>query len=163
MQKRKKLYNFFYIHKETKYSKKNYSEINRRKLYKKLLGRCPLGLPTLGFANTGPEGLEGSTGSAPKLGPEACFSEELDSSGAPHLINRCGSLSASEVGLNSHHHTAVQGLWSRLVAPTGTKGGHWYRFVAPTGTKGWNWSRFVPPTGTNGLAQRRGGSLIPPC
>ena len=100
MQKRKKLYNFFYIHKETKYSKKNYSEINRRKLYKKLLGRCPLGLPTLGFANTGPEGLEGSTGSAPKLGPEACYREEFETAAAPGLLNWCGRPSASEVGLN---------------------------------------------------------------
>ena len=27
-------------------------------------------------------------------------------------------------------------LWSWLVAPTGTKGGHWSRLVPPTGTKG---------------------------
>ena len=40
---------------------------------------------------------------------------------------------------------------SRLVPPTGTKGGHWSRFVAPTGTKGWHWSRLVPRTGTKGL------------
>ena len=65
MQKRKKLYKNCYIHKETKYSKKNYSEINRRKLCKKLLGRCPVGLPDLGYANAGPEGPADSQGNAP--------------------------------------------------------------------------------------------------
>ena len=66
------------------------------------------------------------------------------------LINHCAPLSTSEVGLNSHHHAAVRGLWSRLVAPTGTKGGHWYRFVPPTGTNSPLWYRLVPPTGTEG-------------
>ena len=51
---------------------KNYSKINRRKEimqkrknYKKLLGRCLVGLPDLGHANSGPEGPAGSQGSAP--------------------------------------------------------------------------------------------------
>ena len=43
------------------------------------------------------------------LGPKACFREELERVGAQHLINRCGSPLASEVGLNSHHHAVVQG------------------------------------------------------
>jgi len=41
-------------------------------------------------------------------------------------------------------------LWSRLVAPTGTKGRHSSRLVPPTGTKGGHWSRLVPRTGTKG-------------
>ena len=45
---------------------------------------------------------------------------------ATALINHCRALSASEVGLNiPPHHAApvpAQGHWSRLVAPTGTKG-----------------------------------------
>ena len=65
-----------------------------------MLGRCPLGPPTLGFANTGPEGLEGSTGSAPKLGPEACYREEFKTAAASGLINHSEPLSTSEVGLN---------------------------------------------------------------
>ena len=66
---------------------------------KKLLGRCPLGPPTLGFANTGPEGLEGSTGSAPKLGPEACYREEFETAAAAGLINHSEPFSTSELGL----------------------------------------------------------------
>ena len=65
-----------------------------------MLGRCPLGLPTLRFANTGQEGLEGSTGSAPKLGPEACYREEFETAAAAGLINHSEPLSTSEVGLN---------------------------------------------------------------
>ena len=83
-----------------------------------MLGRCPLGPPTLGFANTGPEGLEGSTGSAPKLGPEACYREEFETAAAAGLINHTEPLSTSEVGLN--FALLKRDLWSRLVAPTGT-------------------------------------------
>src|ERR1041385_5113629 len=75
---------------------------------------------------------------------------------------------------------------SRLVAPTGTKGGysyrfmsptgtndpfsaaqragnrdHWSRLVAPTGTKGVHWYRLVPPTETKDLAPRCGGMFSP--
>ena len=76
------------------------SNAEKIKLYKKLLGRCLLGLPTLGFANTGPEGPAASTGSAPKLGPEACYREEFETAAAPGLLNWCERPSASEVGLN---------------------------------------------------------------
>ena len=46
------------------------------------------------------EGLVGPQAQMAELGPKACFREELEREGAPHLINRCGSLSTSEVGLN---------------------------------------------------------------
>ena len=65
-----------------------------------MLGRCPVGLPDLGFANTGLEGPAGSQGSAPKLGPEACYREEFETAAAPGLLNWYGRPSASEVGLN---------------------------------------------------------------
>ena len=65
--------------------------------------------------------------------------------GATALINHSRALSTSEVGLNFGRR-AAQGLWSRLVPPTGTKGGHAYRFVAPTGT---NAPPLVPVGATN--------------
>ena len=88
------------------------------------------------------EGPVGPQAQMAELGPKACFREELERGAAPHLINWCGSLSTSEVGLNIWRG-AAQGLWSRLVAPTGTKGGLWSRLVAPTGTKGYLWSRLL--------------------
>ena len=80
------------------------------------------------------EGPVGPQAQMPELGPKACFREELERVGASHLINRCGSLSASEVGLKSHHHAAVQGHWSRLVARTGTNSTLWSLLVPRTGT-----------------------------
>ena len=46
-----------------------------------------MGLPDLGFANTGPEGPAGSQGSASKLGPGACYTEKFETAAAPGLLN----------------------------------------------------------------------------
>ena len=59
----------------------------RKKYIKKLLGRCPVGLPDLGCANSGPEGPAGSQGSAPKLGPEACYIEKFEAAAAAAASN----------------------------------------------------------------------------
>ena len=62
-----------------------------------------MGLPDLGFANTAPEGPVGSQGSAPKLGPEACYIEKFEGAAAAGFINQCGCPSLGEVGLNIAH------------------------------------------------------------
>ena len=89
--------------------------------------------------------------SSVKLGPQACSSEEFEWEEAAELINRCGALSTSEVGLNSHHHAAVQGHWSRLVARTGTNSTLWSWLVPRTGTNEAVAPRapLVPVRGTN--------------
>ena len=46
------------------------------------------------------EGPVGPQAQMAELGPKAFFREELERGAAPHLINWCGSLSTSEVGLN---------------------------------------------------------------
>ena len=75
------------------------------------MGRCLVGLPDLGCANSGPGGPAGSQGSAPKLGPEACYIEEFERAAAAGFINQCGCPSLGEVGLKIEHRgVAAHGL-----------------------------------------------------
>ena len=46
------------------------------------------------------EGPVGPQAQMAELDPKAFFREDLERGAAPHLINWCGSLSTSEVGLN---------------------------------------------------------------
>ena len=73
-----------------------------------------MGLPDLGFANTGPERPAGSQDSAPKLGPEACYIEKFEGAAAAGFINQCGCPSLGEVGLNIVHRR-----WQRTTISTG--------------------------------------------
>ena len=73
-----------------------------------------MGLPDLGFANTGPEGPAGSQGSAPKLGPEACYIDKFEGAVAAGFINQCGCPSLGKVGLKIVHCG-----WQRTAISTG--------------------------------------------
>ena len=78
-----------------------------------MLGRCPVGLPDLGCANTGPEGPADSQGSAPYLGTEDKYIEKLEGAAAAGFINQYGCPSLGEVGLNIVHRR-----WQRTTIST---------------------------------------------
>ena len=68
------------------------------------------------------EGPVGPQAQMAELGPKACFREELERGAAPHLINWCGSLSTSEVGLNIWVRGST-GLWAAEKGPLVPVGG----------------------------------------